>query len=94
MKRKKFNITTYIFMIFLIGVISSFLSSDIPLGAIFQGLIGADLETTLDTLNLWLGFLALGFLIFLVVFLITREQIPPSFREIFDEEKNDEGDER
>jgi hypothetical protein len=48
------------------------------------------MEITLDTVNLWLGFLAFGVLIFLAVFLITREQLPPSFREIFDDRKDEE----
>ena len=90
MKRRQSSIVTYIFMIFLIGMISTFVSSDFPFGAIFQDLKGQNLEVILDTVNLWLGFVALGVLIFLVVFLITREQIPPSFREIWDKKNNDE----
>ena len=92
MNRKRLNIGNYISLIILIGILSSLFTSDIPFGAIFQRLVGAgsDLEFTLDTVNLWLGFLAFGVLIFLAVFLLTREQLPPSFREIFKEKGDDE----
>lgn len=96
MDRKRLNIGSYISLIILIGILSTLFSSDLPFGEIFQRLLGmgSGIEITLDTINLWLGFLALGVLIFLGVYLLTREQIPPSFREILDKKSDDEGEEK
>ena len=95
MDRKRLNIGSYISLIILIGILSSLFSSDIPFGEIFQRLlgVGSGIEITLDTVNLWLGFIAFGLLIFLAVFLLTREQIPPSFREIWESQADEEDEE-
>ena len=95
MDRKRFNIGNYISLIILIGILSSLFSSDIPFGAIIQRLLGlgSGSEITLDTINLWLGFLAFGALVFLAVYLLTREQLPPSFKGIF-EDKGENEEER
>jgi hypothetical protein len=87
---RRTNIRTYIAIIVLIGVISSLINSDIPFREIFQSMggSGTGLEAILDTVNLWLGLLVFGVLIALVIFLITREDVPPSFRQFLDDKED------
>ena len=66
---KKSNLISYFVLILFIGVISTVLNSDIPFGAMIQNWQDYDIETLLDTLNIGLGFLALGSI---VVYFILR----------------------
>ena len=59
----------YFVLIFFIGAISTILNSDIPFAAVIQNWKNYDIETLLDTLNIGLGFLALGSI---VVYFILR----------------------
>jgi len=68
MKRKS-SLVSYFAAIVIFGVISSLVTSDIPFREIFDSLELNNIEVLLDTLNLWLGLLALGVL---VVFLFYR----------------------
>ena len=65
---KKFNVGNMIAIIFLIGVISSFFTSDIQIGDMINGLEIKGIEATLDTINIGLGFVAFGFLFLFLVF--------------------------
>ena len=65
---KKFNVGNMIAIIFLIGVISSFFTSDIQIGDMINGLEIKGIEATLDTINIGLGFVAFGFLILFLIF--------------------------
>ena len=56
---KKSNPISLIAIIFIIGVISSFVTSDFQFGALFENWGGNDLQTTLNYINLGLGFLVL-----------------------------------
>jgi hypothetical protein len=66
---KKSNLMFYFVLIFFIGAISTILNSDIPFAAVIQNWKNYDIETLLDTLNIGLGFLALGSV---VVYFILR----------------------
>ena len=65
---KKFNIGNMIAIIFLIGVISSFFTSDIQFGDMINGLEINGIEAILDTINSGLAFVAFGFLFFFILF--------------------------
>ena len=67
--KKKSNIGTWIVTIFLIGVISAVINSDIPFGAIIKNLGSYDVEVLLEYLKLGLAFITFGLLFF---FLISR----------------------
>ena len=60
---KKSNPISLIAIIFIIGVISSFVTSDFQISTLFGGGGETDLKTTMDYLNLGLGALALGLVI-------------------------------
>ncbi len=66
---RKSNLVSYFVIILMIGVISSIINGNIPLGAMIQNWQDYDIETLLDTLSLGLGFLALGSI---VVYFILR----------------------
>jgi len=68
MKRKS-SLVSYFAAIVIFGVISSLFTSDIPFRETFDSLELNNIQVLLDTLNLWLGFLALGLL---VIFLFYR----------------------
>ena len=66
--KKKSSLVSYFAAIVIFGVISSLFTSDIPFREIFDGLELNNIEVLLDTLNLWLGFLALGFLVIFIFY--------------------------
>lgn len=68
MKRNS-NLVPYFVIILVIGVISSVVNGNIPLGAMIQNWQDYDIKTLLDTLNIGLGFLAMGSI---VVYFILR----------------------
>ena len=71
---KKANPISLIAIIFIIGVISSFITSDFELGALLPNWAANDLETTLDFINLGLGFLALGLVVVFFFFRSARKK--------------------
>ena len=66
---KKSNPISLIAIVFIIGVISSFVTSDFEIGALFENLGGDNIKATLDSINLGLGVLAL---VLVVIFLFYR----------------------
>jgi uncharacterized membrane protein len=62
MKRKS-NPISLIAIVFIIGVISSFVTSDFQIGSLFGSGGETDLKTTLDTLNLVLAGFVLAVLL-------------------------------
>jgi hypothetical protein len=68
-KNRRSSIVSYIIFIALIGVISSILSSDFPIGALIWNLKYTSLEVLLDQLSFGLGFVAA---VCLIAFLFLR----------------------
>lgn len=66
MKRKS-DISTWILIIFFIGLVSSLINSDIPFAAIIENWGSTDIEATLKYLNIGLAFVAFVFLLILII---------------------------
>ena len=66
---KKSNLITVFVMIFISGLVISFLNGDFEIGSYFEGLEVNNLEFLLDILNIGLGLLVL---VFLLIFILYR----------------------
>ena len=66
--RKKSAPISMFVMIAVIGLVISVVTGDFNIGSYFEGLDAGTIETLLDTINIGLGFLALGavFIFFMV----------------------------
>jgi len=70
--QKKPNYISMFVMIAIIGMLATFLNSDIEIGSFFQDLETFDLESLLEYLNLGLAFLAFTAILIFIFILAAR----------------------
>jgi hypothetical protein len=70
---KKSNLRTWLMIIVLLGILSSWVNSNFQLGRLFKGLEATQVEILLDYLNIGLAVIAFGFLFVFIIMWIVRK---------------------
>ncbi len=84
--KKKSSLVSYFILIFIIGVVSTILNSDIPLAGMIQNLKNYDIEVLLEYLNLGLGFLVFVLLAVFVFYRVFRQDKDQDLQNPWDDE--------